>query len=88
MVERATIINPFFRDLFDSIAPEIDRRMVALAGGSAKQVAGSTQTVAEAYAAECGYIQALNEVLEICAQLEHNQHGNRPELNPSQQEEQ
>lgn len=87
MVERSTIINPFFRDLYDQLAPEIDKRMQALAGGSAKRVEGSPETVAEAYADQCAYIRALLDVLEICAQLEHNRHGNRPEEQQPQSQE-
>jgi hypothetical protein len=79
MVERSSIINPFFLDLHDKIAPEIDRRMILLANGSAKRIDGSPDTVAEAYADQCAYIRALSDVLEICAGLEHNRHGNRPE---------
>lgn len=79
MVERATIVNPFFRELYDRLAPEIDKRMVALCQGSAKRIEGSPETVGEAYAAECAYIGALNDVLKVCTELEHNQHGNRPE---------
>ena len=86
MVERATIINPFFRDRFDRLAPEIDRRMQALAGGSAKRIEGSPETVAEAYSGECAYIRAMLDVLEICTELEHNRHGNRPEEQQPSQE--
>ena len=86
MVERSTIINPFFRDLFDRLAPEIDSRMVALADGSAHQIAGSTKTVAELYAEQVATIQAFNKVLEICTELEHNIHGNRPEEQQPSQE--
>ena len=79
MVERSTIIDPFFRALFDELAPEIDKRMVALADGSAQQIAGSTKTVPELYAEQVATIQALNNVLDICTNIEHNRHGNRPE---------
>lgn len=79
MVERSTIVNPFFRELYDRLAPEIDKRMVALCSGSARRIEGSQETVAEAYAHQCAYIEAFNEVLKVCAELEHNQHGNRPE---------
>lgn len=79
MVERSTIINPFFAELYDRLAPEIDRRIVMLAQGSAKRIEGSPGTVAEAYADQCAYIRAMNDVLQICADLEHNIHGNRPE---------
>lgn len=79
MVERSTIIDPFFRELHDRLAPEIDNRIVALASGSAKRTEGSVETVAEAYAAQCAYIQALNLVLQIGTEIEHNRHGNRPE---------
>lgn len=87
MVERSTIINPFFRDLYDRLAPVIDQRMVGLANGSAKQIVGSPESVAEAYSRECAYIQALNDVIEICAELEHNRHGNRPEEQQPQSQE-
>lgn len=79
MVDRATIINPFFRELHDRIAPEIDKRMVALANGSAKRIEGSPETVAEAYADQCAYLRALTDVFDMCTQIEHNIHGNRPE---------
>lgn len=87
MVQRATIINPFFRELYDQLAPEIDKRMVALASGSAKRLAGGPETTAEAYAAEVGFINAMNQVLEVCSQIEHNQHGNRPEEQQPQSQE-
>lgn len=87
MVERSTIVDPFFRALYDELAPEIDRRMVELANGSAKQIVGSPETVAEVYAKQCAYIQAYNHVLQICADLEHNRHGNRPEEQQPQSQE-
>lgn len=87
MVERSTIVDPFFRELFDQLAPEIDKRIVALAQGSAKRVAGAPDTVAEAYADQCAYIRALNDVLQICTELEHNRHGNRPEEQQPQSQE-
>lgn len=79
MVERSTIVDVFFRDLYDKVAPIIDQRMISLAQGSAKRPAGAPDTVAESYAEQCAYIQALSDVLEICTDLEHNRHGNRPE---------
>lgn len=85
MVERSTIINPFFRDLYDKLAPEIDKCMHELAAGSAKQVAGSPETVAEKYADQCGYIRAMLTVLDVCTELEHNIHGNRPEEQQQQE---
>lgn len=87
MVDRSTIIDPFFRELYNELAPEIDRRMVALAAGSAKRIEGSPETVAEAYAAECAFIAAMNLVLEICSGIEHNRHGNRPEEQQPQSQE-
>ena len=78
MTERSTIIDPFFRALFDRLAPEIDSRMIGLASGSAKRIPESPDTVAEAYAAECATIQAYNMVLKICEEIEHATHGNRP----------
>ena len=87
MVERSTIVDAFFRDLYDVLAPELDKRMVHLATGGAQQIQGSAQTVAEAYADQCAYIRALNDVLEICTGLEHNRHGNRPEEQQPQSQE-
>lgn len=87
MVDRSTIVDPFFRELYDRIAPEIDKRMVALAAGSAKRIEGSPDTVEERYSAECAHIQALTSVLEIGSQIEHNRHGNRPEEQQPQSQE-
>lgn len=87
MVERSTIVDPFFRSLYDVLAPIIDQRIVSLAQGSAKRVEGSPETIAEAYADQCAYIRALNDVLQICTDLEHNRHGNRPEEQQPQSQE-
>ena len=74
MVDRSTITDPFFRDLFDTLAPEIDKRMVALASGAVKDWAE--------YQHEVGYIEALNTVLSVCERLENNRYGNRPGEQP------
>ena len=42
-MERAEITDPFFRSLFDRLAPEIDKRMIDLAGGSACTITGDTE---------------------------------------------
>ena len=57
-----SIIDPFHRALFGVLAPDIDNRMISLAQGSA----GSY----EDYKAQASYIQALNDVLGKCREIE------------------
>jgi len=52
--------------------------MVELASGSARSIQGADGTVAEKYAAQVSYIQALNDVLEKCKEIELEQYGARP----------
>ena len=64
------IIDPFHRALYEEVAPKIDERMVQLAGGSVKTY--------EQYQREVGYIGALNDVLNICKEIETARYGKRP----------
>lgn len=85
MIDRSTIIDPFFKALYDRIVPEIDNRMVVLASGGAQRFSSeSRETTAEAYAREVGYIAALEAMVGVCAQIEHEAHGNRAELTPKE----
>lgn len=85
-MNRDQIIDPFFRALFDTLAPEIDKRMAHLAAGSAALVDGARKTVAENYASECATIAAYGEVLRVCEEIQANIYGGRKEEPPTQQE--
>lgn len=78
-MERAEIQDPFFRSLFDRMAPEIDSRMIQLASGHASAIAGDTKTVAEKYAEQVAYLRAFNDVLELCKQIELDRYGAKPD---------
>ena len=69
-MDTPTIINPFHRDLFNALAPDIENRMISLASGGAQTI--------EAYREQCGYIRALNDVLSKCQELERERYGKRP----------
>ncbi len=78
-MERAEITDPFFRSIFDKLTPEIDRRMIELAAGSAGTITGDTKTVAEKYADQTAYLRALNDVLKVCAEIELDRYGAKPD---------
>lgn len=73
-----TITDPFFRALYNRIAPEIDRRMVQLAAGSARQIVGSPETVGESYARQVAYIEGMNEVLKVGRDIQTEMQGGTP----------
>lgn len=56
------ISDPFFRVLYPILTNEVDSRMVALAGGSAREDLG-------AYREEVGYIAALNDIINRCHEI-------------------
>ena len=70
MAAPPSIIDPFHRSLFEVLAPDIDNRMISLASGSAGTI--------EDYKAQAAYIQALNDVLAKCLELELELYGARP----------
>lgn len=73
-----SIIDPFHRALFAVLAPSIDDRMISLAEGSAKNF--------EEYKYQTGMIQAFNEVLAKCREIEVEMYGARPGAEPDQQQ--
>jgi hypothetical protein len=70
MTVPAALIDPFHRALHGVLTAEIDRRMVALASGSAPTF--------EDYKAQSAYIQALTDVLSRCEEMENERYGARP----------
>ena len=70
MAAPPSIIDSFHKALFDVLAQDIDARMVKLAEGSAGDFA--------AYRYQVGYINALNDVLGVCRQIELDRYGSRP----------
>lgn len=80
-----SIIDPFHRDLYGALTEEIDKRMTALASGSAVKVAEDTTSTAEKYAAQTSYIQALTDVLEKCKDVELARYGARPSAADAEQ---
>jgi hypothetical protein len=74
------ILDPFHRALFELINEEIATTKDKLASGGAGRISDDTASVAEKYAAAVSRIQALNDCLELCRQIETNQNslGPRP----------
>lgn len=77
MVTAPDLIDPFHRTLYAKLIEQLERRTAELATGSAATILGDTQTVAEKYAAQVGYIKALHDVLEVCEELERERYGQR-----------
>ena len=73
-----TLLDPAYKSLCKQIADEVDTRVYALASGSASLKMEDTKTVAEKYAGEVSYIQALLSVIDICKELERKRYGDRP----------
>ena len=72
------LVDPFFRKLYSVLSEDINARTISLATGSASRTIDDRSTVAEKYAAEVAYIDALNTVLEKCKEIEIDMYGNRP----------
>lgn len=64
------IVDPFHRKLYELLAADINNRMTSLAAGSCGDFA--------TYKHQTGYIEALNDVLEKCREIEVDQYGARP----------
>lgn len=77
MVTAPDLIDPFHRSLHARLTEEINKRVTALAQGSAAKTLDSGSTVAENYAAQTSYIQALVSVLDVCEELEQERYGAR-----------
>lgn len=63
----ADIQDPFHRSLYRLLTEKIDERMAHIAGGSA--------TSFDQYQNQVGYLQALNDVLGYCEEIEKERYG-------------
>jgi hypothetical protein len=76
-----TITDPFFRKLYNALAGELDDRVNGLARGSALILGQNTGldaiTTAMKYQAAVAYIEALQAVIDLGIQLDHDHYGNR-----------
>jgi hypothetical protein len=70
MASQPHIIDPFHLSLWRWASEQIDDRLILLGGGGAQTW--------EQYHGHVGYIQALNDVLEKCRQIEQERYGTRP----------
>ena len=77
MSGNASIVDPFHRAIYDVVANDIDKRMVSLAEGSCGDYSS--------YKYQTGYIQALNDVLGKCKEIELERYGSRPGEGEQQQ---
>lgn len=75
-----SLIDPFHRALHEKLAILLQDRITRLAQGSASQMMGSQSSVAENYAAQVSYVQALKDVLDICEDLERERYGEKKPL--------
>lgn len=65
-----SIIDPAYKVLCNELAQDIDNRTFSLASGGARDM--------ETYREQVGYIQALNDVINKCVELERARYGKRP----------
>lgn len=76
-----SITDPFFRVLYNRIAEDLDNRVTALARGSALILGENTGldaiTTAMKYQAAVAHIQALQEVIELGIEIDHDRYGNK-----------
>ena len=77
MNDTPDLVDPFHRQLYGVISEDIARRVSRLATGSASAIIDGVTTVAENYAAQVSYIQALNDILAKCQEIEVERYGGR-----------
>ena len=70
-----SIIDRFHQNLRKKLLEDISARMTQLASGAASKTEYDQASTAEKYAAQVSYLRALNEVLDLCEQLDADQHG-------------
>lgn len=71
------LIDPFHRNLYKVLSEDISDRVEQLVTGSAKKYSDGAESVAEKYAAQISYLQALRTVLEKCREIEVDMYGSR-----------
>lgn len=76
-----TITDPFFRKLYNRLAEDLDNRVNALARGSAlaqgEKPGLDAVTTAMKYQEQVSYIQALQAVIELGVEIDHDHYGKR-----------
>ena len=70
MAAPPSVIDRFHRAIHGTVADEVDKRMTALASGSAASF--------DEYRYQVGYIDALTRVLGVCHDIEKEFYGSRP----------
>lgn len=75
MTTAPELIDPFHRALYGRLKQKLEACIEGLASGSAASALDDPATVAEKYAAQVAYIKALNDVLEVCEELERDRYG-------------
>lgn len=75
------ITDPFFKGLYHKLVEEIDNRVNALASGSAltlgKDVGIDAVATAINYQKAISYIEALQQVIQLGIELDHERYGGR-----------
>lgn len=75
------IVDPFFRKLYTKLAEELDNRINILTTGGALSIGdtGSVdiQSTAMKYQAAVSYINAIQQVIELGVELDHDHYGKR-----------
>ena len=70
MAAPPSVIDRFHRAIHGTVADEVDKRMTALASGSAASF--------DEYRYQVGYLDALTRVLDVCHDIEKEFYGSRP----------
>lgn len=65
----SNIQDPFHRELALRLDGELTKRTAELAHGSARRHTGDEASVAEKYAAQVAYIQAVEDFINVCAEI-------------------
>ena len=77
-----SIIDPFHKKVYAILAEDIDNKMISLCSGAVGGTASGNQNdlaaIAIGYREQVAYINALNDVLKRCAEIEREQYGARP----------
>ena len=76
-----SITDPFFRKLYNKLAEEIDNRGNVLISGGALAYGNGTgidaTTTAMNYQKAVSYIEALQAVIELGVEIDHDRYGKR-----------
>jgi len=71
----SNISDPFFRQLHQRLAEEIENRAEAIINGSLVCVGNGIDLTGIKYREAVAYIQALQQVIELGLQIDHDRYG-------------